>query len=536
MLRQSKSRSTLSLICLACLLATTACAQNGPATLNSSPWFSDGAETVEAATQRQINNTPGAAKNVILFIGDGMGISTVTAARILAGQQQGLAGEEYQLSFEKFPWSGLSKTYNTDAQVGDSAGTATAFMTGVKSRSGVINVSGEPARGSCTEFLETENAALVSALEMAELAGKATGVVSTARITHATPATAYANSPSRNWESDANMPQEAKDAGCTDIASQLIDVKNRLESKVNAGMPIAAIDGIDVAFGGGRNNFFAEDPTSLAGFAEAPGEGRRQDGRNLISEWQAGGGRYIMDQAGFEALDTSDTSNVLGLFQDSHMRYEANRREDAGGEPSLTEMTVKAIELLQQDEDGFFLQVEGGRIDHAHHANNGFNALNETVEFARAVAAAIEQVNLDETLVIVTADHSHVFTMAGYPERGNPILGIAGNDRDGLPYTTVGYMNGSGFDDNGNNTNADTRSGPPAVGRHDLTEVDTTAPGYHQETLVATNGETHAGEDVGIYAIGPGAHLVSGTIEQNVIFHVMNYAGDLENQALQALK
>jgi len=126
--------------------------------------------------------------------------------------------------------------------------------------------------------------------------------------------------------------------------------------------------------------------------------------------------------------------------------------------------------------------------------------------------------------------------MAGYPERGNPILGIAGNDRDGLPYTTVGYMNGSGFDDNGNNTNADTRSGPPAVGRHDLTEVDTTAPGYHQETLVATNGETHAGEDVGIYAIGPGAHLVSGTIEQNVIFHVMNYAGDLENQALQALK
>jgi len=100
MLHQSKSRSTLSLICLACLLATTACAQNGPATLNSSPWFSDGAETVEAATQRQINNTPGAAKNVILFIGDGMGISTVTAARILAGQQQGLAGEEYQLSFE----------------------------------------------------------------------------------------------------------------------------------------------------------------------------------------------------------------------------------------------------------------------------------------------------------------------------------------------------------------------------------------------------------------------------------------------------
>jgi alkaline phosphatase len=155
---------------------------------------------------------------------------------------------------------------------------------------------------------------------------------------------------------------------------------------------------------------------------------------------------------------------------------------------------------------------------------------------SRAVAAAVAAVDTNETLIIVTADHSHVFTMAGYPDRGNPILGIAGTDRDGLPYTTLGYANGSGFDDNGTNTNADARSGPPAAGRHDLTEVDTTAPGFHQETLVATFGETHAGEDVGVYAIGPGAHLVSGSIEQHVIFHVMNYAGDLEGKAAAALE
>ena len=256
-----------------------------------------------------------------------------------------------------------------------------------------------------------------------------------------------------------------------------------------------------------------------------------------------------MDAEGFNNIDSNDSSNVLGLFENSHMRYEANRNDDIGGEPSLTDMTVKAIELLKNDDDGYFLMVEAGRIDHAHHANNAFNALNETAELSRAVQAALNAVDTNDTLIIVTADHSHVMTMAGYPTRGNPILGkVIGNDnngmpqtelagdRDGLPYTTLAYANGSGFDDNGNNTNADARNGPPAPGRHDLTNIDTETPGYHQETLVGTFGETHSGEDVGVYAIGPGAHLLSGSIEQNVIFHVMNFAGDLENKASQALE
>lgn len=218
------------------------------------------------------------------------------------------------------------------------------------------------------------------------------------------------------------------------------------------------------------------------------------------------------------------------------MRYEANRLEDIAGEPSLTEMTLKAIELLANDENGFFLMVEAGRIDHAHHANNAYNALNEAAELSRAVQAAVNAVDTNETLVIVTADHSHVMTMAGYPQRGNPILGVAGQDTDGLPYTTLSYANGAGFDDNGTQTNADSRIGPPAPGRHDLSNVDTQAPGYHQESLAGTAGETHGGEDVGIYAVGPGAHLVSGSIEQNVIFHVMNFAGDLVNKARAVLE
>lgn len=226
---------------------------------------------------------------------------------------------------------------------------------------------------------------------------------------------------------------------------------------------------------------------------------------------------------------------MLGLFDPSHLHYEADRHNDIAGEPSLTDMTIKAIELLANNNDGFFLLVEAGRIDHAHHANNAFNALNDTLELSRAVAAAVNAVDTNETLVIVTADHSHVMTMAGYPPKGNPILGVAGNDMNGLPYTTLSYANGSGFNLS-DSTDADVRSGPPTPGRHDLTEVDTTVPGYHQETLVATRGETHAGEDVGIYAIGPGAHLLSGSIEQNVIFHVMNFAGGLVNKAAAMLE
>lgn len=499
-----------------------------------SDWYAAGAAAVETASRRAYNNSPGAAKNIILFVGDGMGVSTVTAARIFAGQQMGMPGEEHELSFETFPWTGFSRTYNTDAQVPDSAGTATAFMTGVKTRSGVIGIDGRPARNSCAEYMATEGATLITALELAEIAGKSTGIISTARITHATPAAAYANSPSRNWEQNSSLPPDAVENGCEDIASQLVNFETRLENKVNNGRDHRNIDGIDVVFGGGRGMFFGEDPESLTGFSEAPGEGRRSDNLNLISQWQNNGGSYVMDKDGFDSL-TPQSNKVLGLFDPSHLHYEADRHNDIAGEPSLTDMTVKAIELLKNNNDGFFLLVEAGRIDHAHHANNAFNALNDTLELSRAVAAAVKAVDTNETLIIVTADHSHVMTMAGYPPKGNPILGVAGNDMNGLPYTTLSYANGSGFNLSGS-TDADVRNGPPAPGRHDLTEVDTTAPGYHQETLVATRGETHAGEDVGIYAIGPGAHLISGSIEQNVIFHVMNFAGDLVKKASAMLE
>src|SRR5690606_9617177 len=144
----------------------------------------------------------GRAKNVILFLGDGMSLTTVAAARIFEGQRNGRPGEENLLSWERFPHTAFSKTYNTDAQTPDSAGTMTAITTGVKTHMGAIGVSAGK-RNDCADSLGKHR---LTWLQLADAAGMATGIVSTARLTHATPAATWAHSPDRNWEHDAAMP------------------------------------------------------------------------------------------------------------------------------------------------------------------------------------------------------------------------------------------------------------------------------------------------------------------------------------------
>jgi alkaline phosphatase len=504
-------------------------------------WYEQGQSVLAQAAlnSQSLVNTKGKAKNIILFVGDGMGISTVTATRILAGQQLGKLGEEHQLSFDKFPFSGFAKTYNVDTQTPDSAGTMTAMMSGVKTDAGVIGINEAISRGDCASVSGNE---LVTALELAEIAGKSTGIISTARITHATPAATYAKSAERNWEDNSDMPAAAVAGGCVDIASQLISFEDNMQSRFSG----AKVNGIEVVLGGGRRHFLPKDAAFNSTDAASAVEGDRTDGRDLTAEWQAQypTGSFVTDQAGFDAVDANTTPRLFGLFNESHMQYEADRGNDIAGEPSLREMTSKAIDILDNNEQGFFLMVEAGRIDHGHHAGSAHGALTDTIAFADAVQAAVDATNPKETLIIVTADHSHVFTMAGYPKRGNPILGkvvSVGNTEpslasDGMPYTTLGYTNGKGFRDLGAETNADASYSADAVtGRQDLSMVDTQSTGFHQEALVPTSSETHAGEDVGIYAQGPGAHLINGTNEQSVIFHVMDYAADLVAKAEQAL-
>jgi alkaline phosphatase len=435
-------------------------------------------------------------RNVILFLGDGMGVSTVTAARIHAGQLAGGSGEEYQLAFDKFPNVALVKTYNVDRQVPDSAGTMSAIMTGQPGRFGLLSTDASVERGDCTGAMAKP---VTTLLERAEQAGFKTGVVTTTQITHATPGATYAHAPERGWESDAKMPPEAKQAGCLDIAQQLVNF--------DLG------DGIEVLLGGGRSKFLPVSKTDPE-YPEFRGE--RLDGRDLIAEWLAADGQrqYIWNLDQFEALDPHKGGPVLGLFEPGHMQFEIDRSQSESGptEPSIAQMTEFAIRRLQGGEKGFFLMVEGGRIDHAHHGTNAARALTETVMMDRAVARALELTDPANTLILVTADHSHTLTISGYPPRGNPILGkvpleVASDVQEIFqrPYTTLGYTNGPGYQ--------------PDI--PNLTEVDTTDSDYRQYAGWPLPSETHGGEDVAAYAHGLGAERLRGVIEQRRIYNVM---------------
>ena len=193
------------LLCFSSLLHAQTGLAADPQKESAEAWYRQGAERAVA-----LGSGKTGAKNVILFVGDGMSLTTVAAARIFEGQQRDQPGEENQLSFEKFPNTAFSKTYNTDSQTPDSAGTMTAMITGAKTRMGYLSVSQIPNRGQCQESLKHP---LTSAMTLAKAAGLSTGVVTTTRITHATPGAAYAHTPERNWESDADMTDKREKPG-----------------------------------------------------------------------------------------------------------------------------------------------------------------------------------------------------------------------------------------------------------------------------------------------------------------------------------
>ena len=443
------------------------------------------------------------AKNVILFVGDGMGIATITAARIYAGQAKGIDGESYQLAMEKLPYSAFSKTYTHDSQVADSAPTAVAMTSGIKSYNGSIGVTQATDMRDCTS---AANNKVTTLWQLAEAAGLATGIVSTTRITHATPAAAYATTNDRDWESDADIRPQDRNEACPDIASQLVawDRSNG--------------DGFEVILGGGRQKFL---PNTATDPEYADEKGSREDGRDLTAEWKAGRANrtYVTDKAGFDAFDWNGAGQILGLFEPSHMQYDLDRNTSL--EPSITEMTLAAIRRLSKNPSGYVLMVEGGRIDHALHAGNAARALGDTKVFDEAIAAALAATAGSDTLIVVTADHSHTLAIQGYPDRGNPILGLVREGerlirgRDGKPYTTLGFANGPG------SICKEQPDKSYRCEREDLTNIDTTDMDFLQPATTPLGSETHAGEDVAIFAGGPGANLFSGTVEQNEIFHVM---------------
>ncbi len=494
-------------------------------------YFQQGQQTLEAMLNEQANMDQ--AKNVIIFIADGADPIVHTSARILDGQLRGEIGEHNILSFDTFPNVALVKTYTADSQVADSAPTATAWNSGVKTNNGLIGVNASVTYDNCAS---QEGNDVTLLFELAESAGMATGTVSTARLTHATPAANYAHTANRDWEADSDLSDEAKAQGCTDIAAQLL------------AFPYG--DGLEVALGGGRTNFL---PETVADPEYSDEMGARADGQDLTQMWltKFENSAYVWNQEQFSAVDPATTDHLLGLFEPSHMQYDVDREADTAGEPSLTAMTTKAIDILAKNANGYVLQVEAGRVDHALHAGNAARALTDDIAFADAIQATLDKVDLNETLIIVSSDHGHTMTFAGYPHLDNPILGVVhevGEDgqpsadpalaQDEKPYTTLGFANGPGslFYEEETEEEPVASGGATAaeaapVTRPAVTDAEAEDTDYLQQSLVPLESETHGGTDVAAYAIGPRASLVRGVVEQSYLFQVMDYALNLTERA-----
>ncbi|XP_069583123.1 intestinal-type alkaline phosphatase-like [Ranitomeya imitator] len=435
------------------------------------------------------------ARNLLLFLGDGMGMPTITATRILSGQLEGKLGEENELTMDTFPYVGLSKTYNIDRQVPDSAGTATAYLCGVKGNYGTSGLTAAAKRSNCSTQAGNE---VESVLKRAKAAGKSVGIVTTTRVQHASPSGNYAHIADRDWYSDANMPQEALDLGCHDIAYQLVYNTE-----------------IDVILGGGRKYMTPKGSQDPEYPSDTKQNGLRNDGRNLINEWlkKYKGAQYVWNKEGMNQIKDSSTTRVMGLFEPGDMKYELNRNDSS--DPSIVELTEKAIKILKKNPKGFYLFVEGGRIDHGHHDGKAKMALMEGVMFDRAIKRALELIDEEDTLTVVTADHSHVFSFGGYTYRGNSIFGLAPKKADDKKYyTSILYGNGPGF------------SITPD-GRPDINTSISEGKDYMSQSAVPLDSETHGGEDVAIFSKGPMAHLFHGVHEQTYIAHVMAYAACL---------
>ncbi|CAG0889124.1 unnamed protein product [Cyprideis torosa] len=421
--------------------------------LESEYWISSAQEELQLALDVTNNLNRNVAKNVILFLGDGMGIPTLTAARILKGQRQDppTPGEEGRLVFETFPHLALSKTYNVDYQTPDSAGTGTAYLCGVKTNIGVLGVNARvvesstssktsvaswlppvPPRGQYTNgsrrtpegphtcygtirSSQPPDSVLLLLLSLVPLytyryrsSLSPVGIVTTTSVTHATPAAGYARSASRYFEDDSDLPTECLGKQLS-IARQLVD-----EFPGNQ---------LKVVLGGGLSHFTSHG--------------------NLTAVWQNRTGG-ILAFNNEDLLNAQDTSRpLLGLFSSSHMPNHENL--NPAETPSIKEMALAAVRFLKDNDEGFALLVEGGKIDINHHYGNPYHALRETLAFDEAIEAVIGEISFEDTLVVVTADHSHTMTLNGYQPRGTPIHGLVGYDIRNVAYTSLSYANGPGY-------------------------------------------------------------------------------------------
>ncbi|HEV8702928.1 MAG TPA: alkaline phosphatase [Candidatus Polarisedimenticolia bacterium] len=411
---------------------------------------------------------PGPKRSAVLFIGDGMGPAYVTVTRVARGGSGG------RLRMDALPYTALSRTHSSDSPVTDSAAAASAMACGQKTANGILCEDASAVYG------KTDGRKLESIAVWAKKRGLRVGLVTTTTITHATPAAFYAQEKDR--ENEAGIARQT--AGC----------------------------GFDLLLGGGRK-YFPDD---------------------VRAEAQAAGFTIVETAEAMRGMGGLDR-RILGLFADGYLPYqpeiEAARARPAGeaagepgaagavggggGEPvgdpaagtapTLVEMTRFAIDALRRTGQPFFLMVEGGRIDHAGHANWARTLVDETAAFDEAIGYAVDTLDPKSTLVLVTADHeTGGLALNGYPDEKDGIWSTYGDPSGGKedePYPVVTFSSGPG-------TKKQTHWPPHGA--------DDPRP-----SGLPLGSAAHTGVDVPLYAWGAGADRVHGTVENTTIYTIL---------------
>jgi alkaline phosphatase len=386
------------------------------------------------------------AKNAIYFIGDGMGPTHVVAGRHFKG------GPTATLAMEGMERVALVKTYSTDDYVTDSAAAATTLSSGVKTYNASIGMT-DPKSEPTGKSRELE-----TLLDLAKAAGKSVGLVTTTRITHATPGAFYAHAKHRDEESL--------------IASQLLSAN------------------VDIILGGGRMFFLPKESG-----------GAREDGKNLLRDFESAGYQVYTDYAEFEKNPPAEDKKVIALFEADSLPFDVDRKQ---GELSISELTAFAIERLSENPKGYFLMVEGARIDHASHYNSARRAFGDVVAMDNAIDIALA-LGKNETLVVVTADHeTGGLALNGYASHaeatGDAILKnkILDFSNSKLNHGLVSWGTGPGF-------NSSYAVDDKNIHNH-----------QHKATYWAPSAH-HSAADVPLMASGPGSHAFGGFMNNSEI-------------------
>ncbi|WP_249435983.1 alkaline phosphatase [Paenibacillus sp. Marseille-Q4541] len=408
-------------------------------------------------------------KNVIFLIGDGMGTPYTTAYRYMKDDPSTPLMEKTE--FDPY-LVGAQMTYPEDEHqnVTDSASAATAMSAGVKTYNAAIAV-------------DNDHTEVKTVLEQAKENGKSTGLVATSEITHATPAAFGAHDISRK-----NM-----DAIADDYFDQMINGEHK----------------VDVLLGGGKTNFVREN-------------------RDLTKEFQEAGFSYVTDR---NALLKDSNSQILGLFADGGLDKAIDR---TSATPSLAEMTNTAIDRLDKNENGFFLMVEGSQIDWAGHDNDIVGSMSEMDDFAKAFKAAIDFAKEDgETLVVATADHSTGGLTLGKDGEYNFFADPIKAAKRTPDFMAAEIVAGSAVEETLKKyidlelTAEEIKSVQDAAKEKNATDIDNAIEAiFNNRSLTGWTTGGHTGDDVPVYAYGPGkdrfAGLIDNTDNARIIFDILS--------------